>query len=113
MTSTEAPPRSGARAEGFVPAACRVFAAHLALGAVGGAALWASAFGLVLVVALVCWAVLALAVLAGVLLLVRRPTRMRGAGLVVGSVVAGCVQGAAFLALLVAYSRAYPGWDLS
>jgi hypothetical protein len=88
-------------------------AGHLLLFAVGGAFIWASAFGLVVVVALVCWGALALVVLAGTLLLTRRPTRRLGVGLIVGSLLAGALQVVFAFALLVAYSSANPGWDLS
>lgn len=98
---------------GVVPAASWAVAGHLLLFAIGGAFTWASAFGLVVVVALVCWGALALVVLAGALLLTRRPTRRLGAGLIAGSLLAGSFQVVFAFALLAAYSSAKPGWDLS
>ena len=113
MTGTDAAAHVEPAAVGVVPAAASAVAGHLLLFAIGGGLMWASAFGLVVVVALLCWGAIALAVLAGALLLTRRPTRRLGTGLIVGSLIAGCLQAVFAFALLAAYSSANPGWDLS
>lgn len=112
MTLHGAPVRS-TTPDRIAPVASRTFAGHLVLLAVCGVALWASGFGLIVVVALVCWGALAVTVLKGGALLLRPRTRRHGAGLILGSVLAGCAQVALVLALLVLYSNANPGWDLS
>ena len=113
MTGTDATERLQSGAAGAVPAASWAVAGHLLLFAIGGAFIWASAFGLVVVVALACWGALAFVGLAGTLLLLRRPTRRLGIGLIVGSLLAGAIQIVFAFLLLVAYSSANPGWDLS
>ncbi|GAB7003048.1 hypothetical protein JCM18899A_05190 [Nocardioides sp. AN3] len=113
MTGTDAAAHVQPCAVGVISASSGAVAGHLLLFAVGGGFIWVSAFGLVVVVALVCWAAIALVVLAGTLLLARRPTRRLGTGLILGSLLAGLLQAVFAFALLTAYSSANPGWDLS
>jgi hypothetical protein len=97
----------------IAPVATTTFAGHLMLFAVCAAALWASAFGLIVVVVLLCLAALAVTGLRGAALALRQSTRRHGAGLLIGSALAGGAQVALLLVLLVVYSNANPGWDLS
>lgn len=80
---------------------------------IGSALAWASAFGLVVVVALVCSGALVLTLLAGALFLAGRTARDLGAGLIMGCVLAGALQAIGLFALVTVYSSANPGWDLS
>lgn len=113
MTATAARARRGPRPEGLVGGTSSAIAVHLTLFALGGVILWFSAFGLVVLVALFCGTAIALVVIAGALLTTRRSTRLLGTGLVAGSLLAGVLQAVLGFTLLVTYSSAHPGWDLS